>query len=171
MFLQNVEQIWSLKSLSSIVAIWWQILQNVKATGRQTRQQVRFEKFWLKVTEHLWVFLEFSQNIAKDVSFKMVFGFVLILDILIIRSNSHKRFRNILQSSKKSPYQRNDEINKNFRTRFSWIILTLFYCLSILQLYHIVHALANIWWKFGENFERAVAIFHKTSKRVSCNLK
>jgi hypothetical protein len=40
------------------------------------------------------------------------------LDILIIRSNSLKRFRNILQWSKKLPYQRNDEINKNFRTQF-----------------------------------------------------
>ena len=64
------------------------------------------------------MFLKFSQDMAKDVSFKIVFGFVLILDILIIRCNSHKRFRNILQSSKKSPYQRNDEISKNFRTQF-----------------------------------------------------
>ena len=52
------------------------------------------------------------------VSFKIVFSFVLILDILIIRSNSLKRFRNILQWSKKLPYQRNDEINKNFQTQF-----------------------------------------------------
>ena len=63
-------------------------------------------------------FNEFSQDIAKDVSCKLVFGFFLILDILIIKSNSLKRFRNILQSSKKSPYQRNDEISKNFRTHF-----------------------------------------------------
>jgi hypothetical protein len=44
----------------------------------------------------------------------------------------------------------------------------------MLQLYHIVHALTNIWWKFDENrtdFERAVVIFRKTPKRVSCNLK
>jgi hypothetical protein len=64
------------------------------------------------------MFLKFSQDIAKDVTFEIVFGFLLILDILIIRSNSHKRFRNILQSSKKSPYQRKDEINKHFRTQF-----------------------------------------------------
>jgi hypothetical protein len=64
------------------------------------------------------MFLKFSQDIAKDVTFEIVFGFVLILDILIIRSNSHKLFRNILQSSKKLPYQRKDEINKNFRTQF-----------------------------------------------------
>jgi hypothetical protein len=35
-----------------------------------------------------------------------------------MKSNSLKRFRNTLQSSKKLPYQRNDEINKNFRTQF-----------------------------------------------------
>jgi hypothetical protein len=42
--------------------------------------------------EYIWtsqewkeIFLKFSQDIAKDVSFKIVFGFVLILDILIIR--------------------------------------------------------------------------------------
>jgi hypothetical protein len=40
------------------------------------------------------------------------------LDILKIKSNSLKQFRNILQSSKKSPYQRNDEINKKFGTQF-----------------------------------------------------
>ena len=45
--------------------------------------------------------------------------------------------------------------------------------MSILQLYHIVHELANIWWKLDANrtdFERAVAISLKTPKRVSCNL-
>jgi hypothetical protein len=111
---------------------------------------------------------KFSQDIAKEVSFKSLFGYFLILDISIIRSNLliNKLFsKNILQSSKKSPYQRNDEIKINlgtqfFRTtillykndifininlkpvvakaynmyrdlRFSWIILTLFYCLLI----------------------------------------
>ena len=70
------------------------------------------------------------KDIAKDVSFKIVFGFVLILDILIM-SNSNKRFRNILQSSKKSPYQRNDEINKNFRTQvFRTTILLCLRCYS-----------------------------------------
>jgi hypothetical protein len=64
------------------------------------------------------MFLKFSQDIAKDVRFIIMFGFSLILDILIIRSNSLKRFRNILQSSKKSPFQRNDEIDKKFLTQF-----------------------------------------------------
>jgi hypothetical protein len=70
--------------------------------------------------------LKILSCVAKDVSFKIVFGFVLVLDILIIKSNSLKQFRNILQSSKKSPYQRNDEINKNFRTQFFGTTILLF---------------------------------------------
>ena len=68
--------------------------------------------------------------ITKDVSFKIVFGFFLILDILI-RSNSLKRFRNILQTSKKSPYQRNDAINKNLQTQC---------CRTTILLYKIIFA-------------------------------
>jgi hypothetical protein len=64
------------------------------------------------------MFLKFSQDIAKDVRLIIMFGFSLILDILIIRSNSLKRFRNILQSSNKSPFQQNDEIDKKFLTQF-----------------------------------------------------
>jgi hypothetical protein len=69
------------------------------------------------------------KDIAKDVSFKLVFGFFLILDILIIRSNSLKRFRNILQSSKKSPYQWNDEITKISEHDF---LEKLFYCIKMI---------------------------------------
>jgi hypothetical protein len=55
---------------------------------------VKISKIRTKSNTILWkrIFLKFSQNIAKDDSCKIVFDFVLIFDILIIRSNSLKQF-------------------------------------------------------------------------------
>ena len=121
------------------------------------------------------------------------------MDILIIKSNSLKQFRNILQSSKKSPYQRNDEINKNFRPKFfrttillyknelksvtvprftiflknSYIILLFVNFTTLPYFASTGEHLVKIWLKSDSLtvwYWARSSNFPQNAKRVSCNL-